>query len=128
MELGLVSSIEQRELIIVSRVFAYGLRLEKVLDLLLNRNLIGVESVITSMQMDPDSLITYRLVSLVLSHLEARKNAVRKELEDSISSDQLVSQLEQLEKVQKATVTALLANSPDTVRAWIMRRWRIFSH
>jgi hypothetical protein len=126
-ELGLVGSIEQRELTVVSRVFAFwnrnGFRLEKTLDLLLHRGLLSVHSIVTCMQMDPQSLTTYRLIDLVVSYLVNRKRSLKKEIEESIVSESLTQQLGEAEYSLSVTVTTLLQNSPESVQKWLVRKY-----
>jgi len=74
-ELGLSPSIEERERVIVQKCFAFWthsnpFRLEKTLECLLGWGLVSAHTVITSMPIDQDSLVTYDLIELVMGFLE----------------------------------------------------------
>ena len=130
MDLGLVSSIEQRELTIVSKIFGFWLgsnsfRLEKSLDQLLNANVLSVHSIITSMPIDAESLTTYKLIQLVLGFLIRRRNATKKNLEEDggMRTEELSQQLGELEYTLAVTASTLLANSPESIKKWIVRNY-----
>jgi hypothetical protein len=74
-ELGLSPSIEERERVIVQKCFAFWthsnpLRLVETFRCLLITGLVSAHTVITSMPIDQDSLVTYDLIELVMGFLE----------------------------------------------------------
>jgi hypothetical protein len=114
LDLNLVSSVEQREMTIVSKVFAFwfnnSFRLEKTLDILLNANLISVHTVITSMPIDADSLTTFRMIDLAFGFLVRRRR-------------QQGSDMGETEYSLAVTANTLLSNCPEPVQRYIVRTY-----
>jgi hypothetical protein len=126
-DLGLVGSIEQRELILVSRIFAFwsnnSFRLEKTLDLLIHNDLIRVQAILNALPMDPQSISTYNLIDIIVSHLISRKKHLAKEIEESVINESLTQQLAEVQYTLSVTAATLLNNSPESVQRWIVRRY-----
>jgi hypothetical protein len=105
-ELGLSPSIEERERVIVQKCFAFWshsnpFRLEETLRCLLGWGLVSAHTVITSMPIDQDSLVTYKLIELVMGFL------VRKGDEYSLT----------------VSANTLLSTCPDPIQDWIVRKY-----
>jgi hypothetical protein len=120
LELNLVSSIEQRELILVSKIFTFwsnnSFRLESSLNQLLNANLVSVHSIITSMPIDAESLTTYKLIELVLGFLLRKRKSLNEAFQEN-------NELGEAEYMLSVTASTLLANCPESVKKWIVRNY-----
>ena len=127
LDLGLVSSFEQRELILVSRIFAFwsnnSFRLEKTLDLLIHNDLLRVQAILNALPIDPQSITTYNLIDIIMCHLISRKKHLAKEIEESVVNEALTQQLAEVQYTLSMTAGTLLNNSPDSVQRWIVRRY-----